>query len=381
MKLLNKIKVMLVLGTRPEVIKMAVLAHTLRANKEFEVILVNTGQHKELVQQMLKVFGLEADHDLALMTGGQSPASLYARAMEGVGQVIRQEQPKWVLVQGDTGTAAAAAMAAFYERVPVAHVEAGLRTHDLMSPWPEEYNRRSIALSASLHFAPTESAKENLLAEKIDSARIVLTGNTGIDALLWMVERLRGDEGQEFVQRWGCLLHKPFLLCTFHRREAFGDGLLGILEAVADLVRSGEVQCVLPLHPNPKVQEAAHSVFADKPNGLFLTTPLDYKEFVWLMDRATLLLTDSGGVQEEAPTLGKPVVVTRDKTERPEAVSAGSSVLAGMEKSNVLVQVRRILQNKDVMDSMAVPRPVYGDGKASVRIAEALLRSEGAGVS
>jgi len=198
----SKTKIMVVLGTRPEVIKLAAVVRAVQERQEAELVLVNTGQHLELVQQMLSVFGLKATHDLALMTSGQSPAALYARALDGVSRLIREERPHWVLVQGDTGTAAAAAMAAFFEKVPVGHVEAGLRTHDLNSPWPEEYNRRAVALSASLHFAPTESARQNLLAEKIDPKQITVTGNTGIDSLLWMAKRLKGKEGEEFAGAW-----------------------------------------------------------------------------------------------------------------------------------------------------------------------------------
>lgn len=365
---------MVVLGTRPEVIKLAAVVRAFQTREDSEVVLVNTGQHLELVQQMLSVFGLRANHDLALMTSGQSPASLYARALEGVSRLIREERPNWVLVQGDTGTAAAAAMAAFFEKVPVGHVEAGLRTHDLNSPWPEEFNRRTVALAATLHFAPTEIARQNLLAEKIDPRQIAVTGNTGIDSLLWMAERLKGKEGEAFASAWRSLKSSlPLVLCTFHRREAFGDSLLGILEAVAEMAEAGEAQFVLPLHPNPQVQEAAKRAFANSPKNLHITAPLDYREFIWLMDRSTLLLTDSGGVQEEAPTLGRPVVVTRDKTERPEAVEAGSSVLAGMEKSGVLKEVRGLLNNPIRLSEMSQPRPVYGDGRGAIRIVDAIL--------
>ncbi len=366
-------KVMVVLGTRPEVIKLAAVVRALEAEPEFTPVLVNTGQHLELVQQMLAIFGLKAHHDLALMTSGQSPASLFARAMDGVSRLIREEKPDWVLVQGDTGTAAAAAMAAFFEKVKVGHVEAGLRTHDLHSPWPEEYNRRVAALSSALHFAPTEGARDNLLAEKIDPKLVSVTGNTGIDSLLWMVEKLKGQDGKEFEQSWSKLDKKlPLVLCTFHRREAFGDSLLGILEAVAEMAEASEAQFVLPLHPNPQVQAAAKQAFARTPKNLFLTSPLDYREFIWLMSRSTILLSDSGGVQEEAPTIGRPVVVTREKTERPEAVHAGASVLAGMEKSGVLRELRGILKDPARLKEMSRPRPVYGDGKGAERIVSAL---------
>jgi len=366
---------MVVLGTRPEVIKLASVVRALTAQSDFEVILVNTGQHLELVQQMLKVFGLKADHDLALMTAGQTPCSLYSRAMEGVAHLIKQVQPDWVMVQGDTGTAAAAATAAFFERVPVAHVEAGLRTYDLQSPWPEEFNRRSIALTARLHLVPTEGAQRNLIAEKVDRNIAPVTGNTGIDSLLWMVEKLRGEEGSVFEARWEKIhARTPLVLCTFHRREAFGDSLLGILEAVAEMALAGEAQFVLPLHPNPQVREAARRAFSQELTGLFITEPLDYREFVWLMNRSTLLLSDSGGVQEEAPTLGKPVVITRETTERPEAIVAGASVLAGIQKAGVLKEVRRILADPVILREMSIPRPVYGDGHAADRIVDALRK-------
>lgn len=360
-------------GTRPEVIKLAPVVRALQALPGSQVILVNTGQQLELTRQMLSFFGLASHHDLGLMLPNQRPEELFSRALSALGSLLQSERPDWVVVQGDTGTAAAGAMAAFLNHIPVAHVEAGLRTYNLQSPWPEEYYRRLITVGAALHFAPTESARANLLKESVAPEKILTTGNTGIDSLLWTRERLRVDESRGFAARWAALdFSRPFVLSTFHRREALGAPMLGVFEAVRELSASGEAQFVLPLHPNPRVREAAKAVFGEKAPGLHLVDPLDYEEFCWLMDRATLLLTDSGGVQEEAPALGKPVVVARDETERQEAVTAGASVIAGADKVGVLREVRRLLGDKDLLAKMSVPRDIFGDGRAGKRIADKL---------
>lgn len=371
----RKTKIMLVLGTRPEAVKLASIVWELSSRKSLvDLVVVNTGQHRELLQQMLNIFEIETQYDLALMSSGQGLASLYARALEGVSELLAKEKPDWVVVQGDTSTAAAAAQAAFYARIPVAHVEAGLRTYDMDAPWPEEYNRRAIALTAKLHFAPTEPARRNLLDEGVDPSGIFLTGNTGIDSLLWMSKRVSGEGGKKFSRKWKFEPALPLVLCTFHRREAFGDSMRGIFSAVAELAGKREAQIVLPMHPNPEVQRAARAAFGESPpSGVHLCAPLDYEEFVWLMNEARLIVTDSGGVQEEAPTIGKPVVVMRDKTERPESVTAGSSILAGTSGENLLTAVRGILGDKNRLERMSVPRPVYGDGRAAKRIAAAML--------
>lgn len=365
-------KVFLIFGTRPEAIKMAPVALEANRRKGVDLKIVNTGQHREMVAQMMSIFGLQASYDLQLMTPGQTPDRIFARAVEGIGKLLERDRPDWVLVQGDTTTAAAAALAGFYHRIRVGHVEAGLRTHDLSAPWPEEYNRRIITLSSHIHFAPTQEAVSNLLAEKVPQHQVVLTGNTGIDALFLMLERLRGPAGARFAERWA-FLKKPLVLCTLHRREAFGPAMEGVMRAVRRIAESGKAEIVLPLHPNPAVRSAATKVFGEASiQGLHLVDPLDYPEFLYLMDRSILLLTDSGEVQEEAPSIGKPVVVTRDKTERPEAVQAGAAVLAGTDPDRIEKEVRRILGDESVRAKMATPRPLFGDGKASVRILDAI---------
>jgi UDP-N-acetylglucosamine 2-epimerase (hydrolysing) len=376
----NRKKIALVFGTRPEINKMARLAHAIRSRgSDADLWLWNTGQHRDLVAPMLKSFELQADEDLGLMTQGQSPGAFFARALDGMARMLEARRPDWLVVQGDTSTAAAAGLAAFFAKVPVAHVEAGLRTFDLSAPWPEEYNRRLIAVGASWHFAPTELARTNLLNEGVDPSRVVVTGNTGIDALLWMVKRLRGAEGREFSFKWQRLdSARPLVLVTFHRREAFGSTMRGLMRAVLELVSGGKVQVVLPLHPNPEVRNAAAEIFrGELGNSLHIVDPLEYREFLWLMDRSSFLITDSGGVQEEAPSLGKPVIVAREKTERPEAVKAGAALLAGTDPALIVACARRLLEDSAFYSAMAKPRQVFGDGHASERIANVLLGDMG----
>ncbi len=365
---MNK-KVALLLGTRPEAIKLAPLA--LKGSKNIQIW--NSGQHRDLVRPMLSAFGLEPHLDLGLMQPGQTPASFFSRAVGAISEAIQSERPDWIVVQGDTTTAAAGAVAAFYENIPLAHVEAGLRTYDLRSPWPEEYNRRLIAVSARWHFAPTPMAREHLLNEKIPSEKILVTGNTGIDALLWMVERLR-TPGNALEKKWDILdPHRALILCTLHRREAFGEAMRSLMEALAELARTTSAQIILPLHPNPEVRAAAHAAFGTtKPASLLVVDPLEYEEFLWLMDRSTIVVSDSGGVQEEAPTLGKPVVVTRNKTERPEAVAAGAAILAGTHGPDIVGAVRQLLDSAEMYKKMAVPRFLFGNGKAAEQILDAL---------
>ena len=367
-------KIAIVLGTRPEAIKLAPVIIEGRKRKNAEILVWNTGQHRDLVRPMLGAFSIEPSLDLCLMSPGQSSAELFSRVVSGISSAIEEEKPDWVLVQGDTTTAAAACLSAFYQNIPVGHVEAGLRTGDLFAPWPEEYHRKLISLSATWHFAPTEATKKNLLNEAVLLSKVLVTGNTGIDALLWMVEKLRGKEGEKFQEKWGKIdFNRPVILCTLHRREAFGEAMLGFMQALVDLSSSGS-QVILPLHPNPEVRKAAQAVFGGKKlDNLFLEDPLDYQEFIWLMDRATLLLTDSGGVQEEAPTLGKPLIITRDKTERPEAVEAGAAILAGTDREKITNAVLRVLNDETLRLNMGKPRPIFGDGKASQRIFDTLF--------
>ncbi len=368
-------KIALVFGTRPETIKIAPIALAIQASGESEVWLWNTGQHRDLVAPMLTAFGLKTNRDLGLMTQGQSPGAFFARAVAGVASAIEAERPDWLVVQGDTTTAAAASLAAFYAKVPVAHVEAGLRTYDLQSPWPEEYNRRVISEGAEWHFAPTNEAKQNLFKENMPEGRVLVTGNTGIDALLWMTKKLRGEDGREFAEKWKNLdPNRPLILCTLHRRESFGETMVGLMSSLKGLVESTNAQIVLPLHPNPEVRKAATAVFgAEPPASLHIINPLEYREFLWLMDHCTFLITDSGGVQEEAPALGKPVIIAREKTERPEAVRAGAAILAGTDPVKIAACAKQLLTDRSAYEKIARPRMIFGDGKASERIHDALL--------
>lgn len=368
-------KVMLVFGTRPEAIKMVPVVQALKARPDqFEVQVCVTAQHREMLDQVLALFDIQPDFDLDLMRPGQSLGSLTSRALIGLEEVFQAQKPDIVLVHGDTTTTFTASLAAFYQQIPVGHVEAGLRTHNIYSPWPEEFNRRVTGIVANYHFAPTEKSQQNLLGEKTIPESIAVTGNTVIDALQWVVNHIEKDQQLtadlqnkfDFIDQ-----DKKLVLVTGHRRENFGDGFLNICHAIADIAQQDDVQVVYPVHLNPNVQKPVNEILSGLDN-VHLIEPQDYLPFVYLMKESHLILTDSGGVQEEAPSLGKPVLVMRDTTERPEAVSAGTVKLVGTNKETIRDSVLELLSDKDKYQQMSVAHNPYGDGKASEYIADFL---------
>lgn len=370
-------RILSIFGTRPEAIKMAPLVRRIAATPGLESRLCVTAQHREMLDQVLALFELVPDHDLDIMQPGQSLPGLTARILTGLEPVLRHDKPDLILVHGDTTTSFAAALAAYYQRIPVGHIEAGLRTGSLNSPWPEEGNRRLTAVLARHHFAPTEQARANLLREGIDPEGIHVTGNTVIDALLATKARI-GDSialRSALDQRFGML--RPgarLVLITGHRRENFGAGFERICAAIATLAdRFPAVDFLYPVHLNPNVQKPVRQTLGSHPN-VHLIEPLDYLPFVYLMDRAYLILTDSGGVQEEAPSLGTPVLVMRDTTERPEAVAAGTVRLVGSHTESILTHAEALLTNPEMHGLMAQAHNPYGDGRACERIVSALER-------
>lgn len=369
------IKVMSVFGTRPEAIKMAPLALALAADARFAARVCVTGQHREMLDQVMRLFGLRADHDLAVMRAGQDLTGVATAVLEGMKRVLEAERPDLVLVHGDTLTTLAATLAAYWQRIPVAHVEAGLRTHDLYAPWPEEANRRLTGGIAALHFAPTDGAAANLLREGVAHHAIHVTGNTVIDALMQVVARLREDAALRAEVVRDLPLPAPgrrLVLVTGHRRENFGAGFERICAALARIARAfPDVDVVYPVHLNPNVQEPVTRLLGDLPN-VRLIAPLDYLPFVAMLDAATLVLTDSGGIQEEAPSLGKPVLVMRDTTERPEAVAAGTVRLVGTDADAIVAEATRLLTDAGAYAAMSAVHNPYGDGAAVPRIVEAL---------
>lgn len=371
-------KVMTVCGTRPEAIKLAPLVHAFRAETDIEHVLCSTGQHRQMLDQVLEVFGLTPDHDLNLMKPGQDLAYVTAAVLEGVGKVIDAVNPDWIVVQGDTTTAFAAGLAAFYRKVKVAHVEAGLRTGNIYSPWPEEMNRKLVGALATMHFPPTELSAENLRHEGIDDAVITVTGNTVIDALRWMDARLAADAPFRAVSEAAFADYldtgRRLILVTGHRRENFDGGLASVARALRDIADRDDVEIVYPVHLNPQVQATANEILGNHPR-IHLIAPLDYAPFVALMRRSYLIVTDSGGVQEEAPTLGKPVLVTRDTTERPEAIAAGTGRLVGTDADTLVAAVTELLDDASAYARMAHAQNPFGDGQASGRIVGRLLRA------
>jgi len=364
-------RVLVVFGTRPEAIKMAPVVAALRATPGIETRVCVTAQHRQMLDQVLGLFGIVPDDDLDVMAPGQRLPDLFARLLAGTSEVIERRRPDLVLVHGDTSTTLAAALAAFYARVPVGHVEAGLRTGDLSAPWPEEGNRRLTAPLSHLHFAPTARARDNLLAENIPAADIHVTGNTVIDALLSVVRRIDADPGlgASLAARFPWRdAGKRLVLVTGHRRENFGDGFEQMCLAIRDLARRGDTQVVYPVHLNPQVQAPVKRILGDV-GGVVLLEPQDYLPFVYLMSVADLILTDSGGIQEEAPSLGKPVLVMRDTTERPEAVDAGTVRLVGTDRARIVAEATRLLDDDEARVAMARAHNPYGDGLAAARVA------------
>lgn len=382
---MNKMKkILLVFGTRPEAIKMAPLVKKLQEYPEqFQTIVCVTGQHREMLDQVLRLFDITPDYDLNIMKPNQDLYDITSRILLGMRDVLHEVQPDIVLVHGDTTTSMAAALAAFYQQIPVGHVEAGLRTGNIYSPWPEEMNRLITGRITTHHFSPTPLAKENLLREHVDEKQIIVTGNTVIDALQMVVERLKNDEllasevatkinqmGYDVLRLDG---NRRMVLITGHRRENFGEGFLNICHAIKHLAeRYQDVDFVYPMHLNPNVRKPVLEILGEKAENVFLIEPLDYLPFVYMMQHSTLILTDSGGVQEEAPGLGKPVLVMRDTTERPEAVEAGTVLLVGTNREKIEQGVSMLLDDANIYRHMSEAVNPYGDGKACERIIEYL---------
>lgn len=380
-------KIMLVFGTRPEAIKMAPLVKEFQKHPDtFQTIVCVTGQHREMLDQVLNIFDIRPDFDLNIMKQGQDLYDVTARVLTGMRDVLHEAQPDVVLVHGDTTTSTAAALAAFYQQIPVGHVEAGLRTHNILSPWPEEMNRQITGRIASYHFAPTALSRQNLLQENVDDANITVTGNTVIDALYWVVDRIKNDpsldaELEEVLRRAGYDVNRladgrPLVLITGHRRENFGDGFINMCTAIKQLTeRYPNVDFVYPMHLNPNVRRPIHEVLGNDLSNLgnmHFIEPLEYLSFVYLMEKSTIVLTDSGGIQEEAPGLGKPVLVMRDTTERPEALEAGTVKLVGTDREKIINEVSTLLDDAAAYARMSQAVNPYGDGLACSRIVERL---------
>lgn len=376
-------KIMLVFGTRPEAIKMAPLVKEFQKDTErFKTIVCVTGQHREMLDQVLHLFEITPDYDLNIMKQGQDLYDVTARVLTGMRDVLKEVQPDVVLVHGDTTTSTAAALAAFYQQIPVGHVEAGLRTHNIYSPWPEEMNRQITGRIATYHFAPTPLSRRNLLAEGVKEGQITVTGNTVIDALYMVVDKIKQDKSldaelEALLKNAGYDVNrlssgKKLVLITGHRRENFGDGFIHMCMAIKDLTQKyPEVDFVYPMHLNPNVRKPIHEVFGENLSNLgnmFFIEPLEYLSFVYLMEKSTIVLTDSGGIQEEAPGLGKPVLVMRDTTERPEALDAGTVKLVGTNYNKIVCEISELIDNQDYYNRMSKAVNPYGDGKACLRI-------------
>jgi len=371
----SPIKTLCVFGTRPEAIKMAPLALTLAADPRFDAKVCVTGQHRQMLDQVLQLFELTPDYDLNIMKPGQDLTDVMTGILQGLKEVLISFKPDIVLVHGDTATTFAATLAAYYQQIPVGHVEAGLRTGNIYSPWPEEGNRKLTGTLSTLHFAPTAKSKQNLLNEGINPLSISVTGNTVIDALLEVVAKLDDQSLQtRFTEQFSFLNpDRKLILVTGHRRESFGGGFERICQALADTAKAHpDVEILYPVHLNPNVREPVNRLLQGI-NNVHLIEPLDYLPFVYLMNRAHIILTDSGGIQEEAPSLGKPVLVMRDTTERPEAVEAGTVKLVGTDVSEITRSIGLLLKDRDAYTAMSRAHNPYGDGKACHRIAQALI--------
>lgn len=376
-------KIMLVFGTRPEAIKMAPLVKEFQKHPEtFQTIVCVTGQHREMLDQVLHLFGIKPDYDLNIMKQGQDLYDVTSRVLLGMRDVLKEANPDVVLVHGDTTTSTASALAAFYQQIPVGHVEAGLRTHDIYSPWPEEMNRLITGRIATYHFSPTALSKQNLLDEGINEEAITVTGNTVIDALYMVVDKIKsdkqlGEELETLLRESGYDVNRlngtrKLVLITGHRRENFGEGFISMCRAIKALTEKyPNVDFVYPMHLNPNVRKPIHEVFGEDLSDLdnmFFIEPLEYLSFVYLMEKSTIVLTDSGGIQEEAPGLGKPVLVMRDTTERPEALEAGTVKLVGTDYDKIVNEVSALLDDREYYDKMSKAVNPYGDGLACERI-------------
>lgn len=403
----NRKKILIVFGTRPEAIKMAPIVKEFQKYPgQFETLVCVTGQHREMLDQVLKLFDIEPNYDLNIMRQGQDLYDIMSRVLLGMRDVLIDSKPEIVLVHGDTTTSTAAALSAFYQQIPVGHVEAGLRTHNIYSPWPEEMNRQITSRIATYHFAPTLLSKQNLLNEGVNEENIHITGNTVIDALHWVLDKIKNDKNlnetltNKFIEvglpvsrlnAWKLaddssvsLLKRKLVLITGHRRENFGQGFINIFEAIKALAETNPVvDFVYPMHLNPNVRKPIAEVFGEvdklttrKLNNVFFIEPLDYLPFVYLMNLSYLVLTDSGGIQEEAPGLGKPVLVMRDTTERPEALEAGTVILVGTEKNTIINAVEELLNNKKHYQKMAMANNPYGNGNSAELIVSKLKTYE-----
>lgn len=371
-------RILTVFGTRPEAIKLAPVVHALTGRPGIVHAICVTAQHRQMLDQVLDVFALKPEYDLNLMTPGQSLEQVTAGVLDGVGRVIDAFKPDWVIVQGDTTTAFAGALAAFYKKAKVAHVEAGLRTGNIHSPWPEEMNRRLVGRLATRHYPPTPRAAGNLLAEGIVPRDILMTGNTVIDALQWVAGRLKNETAlrENFDRKFSFLdSGKRLILVTGHRRENFDGGLARACAALAEIGKRGDVEILYPVHLNPNVQQTARKILGEQPT-VHLIEPQDYLPFVYLMQRASLIITDSGGIQEEAPSLGKPVLVTRDTTERAEAVEAGTARLVGTDTASLIENIRELLDNRAAYDAMANAKNPFGDGTSATQIGDDLAAQQ-----
>ncbi|MCR6513713.1 UDP-N-acetylglucosamine 2-epimerase (non-hydrolyzing) [Clostridium sp. LY3-2] len=370
---MRNVVVLSVFGTRPEGIKMCPLVKALEKDERFQSIVCVTAQHREMLDAVLDIFKVKPDFDLDIMAHGQTIIDISTKVLRGVDETIKECKPDIVLVHGDTSTTLNGALAAFYNKVPVGHVEAGLRTYDIYSPFPEEANRKLTGAITEMHFAPTNTNKANLLREGVDEEKIIITGNTVIDALLSVI-----DEDLKFEQEELNDINyknKKVILLTTHRRENWGEPMENIFKAMIRLVKDNEdVEVIFPMHKNPSIRELAHRYFDEYKGRVHLIEPLEYVEFANLMERVYLIMTDSGGIQEEAPTLGKPVMVLRTETERPEAVEAGTIKLAGVEEDNIYNLAKELIENKEEYEKMAHSANPYGDGKACERILDSIFK-------
>jgi len=379
--------ILLIFGTRPEAIKMAPVIKTLQADiRHFKTVVCVTAQHRQMLDQVLHLFEIVPDYDLNIMKAGQDLYDITTSVLTGVRDVLNDVKPDIVLVHGDTTTSTAAALAAFYKQIPVGHIEAGLRTNNIYSPWPEEMNRQITGRIASFHFAPTLLSKSNLLHENVAEEKIYVTGNTVIDALYWVTNKLNSSNSLRMEQitilkKSGYDVSrldngKKMVLITGHRRENFGEGFISICSAIKALNKTySMIDFVYPMHLNPNVRRPIHEVFGDlPPENMFFIEPLDYLPFVFLMEKCYLVLTDSGGIQEEAPGLGKPVLVMRNTTERPEALKAGTVKLVGTDFNTIFFEVSKLIENRNYFNTISKAINPYGDGQASVRITNALMK-------
>ena len=371
-------KVLVVFGTRPEAIKMFPLIKEIQKYKNINLKVCVTGQHREMLDQMLDIFDIEPNFDLNIMKKNQNLSDTTTKILDGMNALFADWLPDWVVVHGDTTTTLSASLATFYKKIKIAHVEAGLRTGDIYSPWPEEVNRKFTDIVSSLHFAPTKNSKSNLLKEGINEKSIIITGNTVIDALLQSIELIKDNQNLKvsIEEKFHFLdKNKKLLLVTCHRRENFDTGHKNVCQALLDLANEENVQIVYPVHPNPNISRETFKIL-DKKQNIYLIDPQEYLPFIYLMNSSYLILTDSGGIQEEAPSLGKPVLVLRDKSERPEVVESGNAVVVGTDRNNIIKKTKELLSSETKYKLMSTKENPYGNGDADIKIVEALLNYE-----